>query len=318
MKKTLILLLLSALTLLLFEFFLRFSPFSYDITPMKFDNNIGMWHKKDFSAYITSDCYKTKYSFDSEGRIKNNYELSKNKKDIVLLGDSQIESLMVKNDNVLNNKLYNHLNGKYNVFNYALSGTASWHQYQILVNKVNKTNVKTLIQFISLPNEIYHSSEYGNTQRSKVKVIFKNLDNFDVIKPVYSFKERIRDFIGHFEIYVYLKKIIESFKRDSNNVIFDLNKYDSLQTFGSIYQISKIAKANKFDYIVVIYDGNGYLKYIEELNNFKDFLLNRDIKFIDIRNDINSLKSPYFNCDDHWNETFIEIISLKLKNIINE
>ena len=34
------------LSLIGFELFLKFSPFSYGITPMTYDKDIGMWHKR--------------------------------------------------------------------------------------------------------------------------------------------------------------------------------------------------------------------------------------------------------------------------------
>ena len=76
MKKVFIFILVGFASVILFELFLRFSPFTNGITPMTYDKEIGMWHKKNFANYIIDDCYKTKYFFDEEGRIKNNYEYS--------------------------------------------------------------------------------------------------------------------------------------------------------------------------------------------------------------------------------------------------
>ena len=51
MKKVSIVFIFSFLSICFFEIFLRFSPFSYGITPMEYDKDIGMWHKKDFSNF---------------------------------------------------------------------------------------------------------------------------------------------------------------------------------------------------------------------------------------------------------------------------
>ena len=56
------------------------------MTPMTYDIDIGMWHKKKLSNFIIKDCYKTEYSFDDKGRIKNSYNYDIHKKNIVLLG----------------------------------------------------------------------------------------------------------------------------------------------------------------------------------------------------------------------------------------
>ena len=168
---------------------------------MTYDKEIGMWHKKNFANYIIDDCYKTKYFFDEEGRIKNNYEYSNNKKNIILLGDSNIEALMVNNKNIIHNSLYNEIYGKYNVLNYSLSGTGPTQHLEILKNKIKLNKVIKLIHFVFLENDLGdgNPNNFNGTNRPKVHLEFENLDNYVTIKPKkYDTKEMFRDFLGNF------------------------------------------------------------------------------------------------------------------------
>lgn len=341
MRKFSLVIIVLTLTVVIFEIFLRYSPFSYGITPMTYDKDIGMWHKKNFSADIIKECYKTRYSFGEEGRISNSYEYNKNKKDIILLGDSQVEALMVTNYKVMHNSLYKELNGKYNILNYGLSGTGPSQQLEILKNKVNLKNIDTLVHFVFLENDLNDGDpkNFNKTNRPKVYTKFRNLTDYEIIKPRdYDTKEKIRDFLGHFELYVYLKKtfyfyndfistiftnkkhLIKDAQYDENKYKINNEEYKWKQLKGSIYQINKIVKENNFNYKIIIFsifEIDGYTKYREE---FESFLNQQNIKYGNITPILNSLRKKQqidFDCDVHWNgkthQNIAKYLSIELK-----
>jgi len=331
MKKISLLVLILFLTIILFELFLRFSPFSYGITPMIYDKDIGMWHKKDFSNYIIKDCYKTKYYFDSYGRIENNYKYDDQKKDIVLMGDSQVEALMVNNKNIMHNSLFNELDGKYNVLNYGLSGTGPSQQLEILKHKVNLKNIDTLVHFIFLENDLNDGdpNNFNGSNRPKVYTNFINLNNYKIIKPIeYNLKESFRDFLGKFELYVYLKKTLYFYKiflydllgveKKTTHIVkhnIRNEKYKWLQLEGSLYQIKKITKNLKINYNIVIVSNN-----VNNMKKLEIFLNNYHIKYLNLSPFLLNLQKQQqisFSCDGHWNGVTHKEIAKYLKGNLN-
>lgn len=328
MKKVIFILSVLFITISIFELFLRFSPFSYGITPMQYDKDIGLWHKKNFSSNTIKECYKTKYFFDEEGRVKNNYDVDIKKQNIVLIGDSYVEALMVNNDNVIHNSLYKEINGKYNILNYGLLGTGPSHQLEILKSKVNLEKVQRLIHFVFLENDLNDGipGNINGNNRPRVYMKFNSLDDYEIIKPKpYNAKEKIRDFIGQFEMYVYLKKTYYFYsskikkifskqikqinkvnnKESNNKYEISNEEYKWMQLNGSIYQINKIAKEENFKYSIVYissYESDKYIKYRER---FETFLNEQNIEHINIFNFLQQLSNKQkidFECDRHWND----------------
>ena len=150
-----------------------------------YDKDIGMWHKKNFSSNAIRECYDIKYFFNEEGLVSLDYNYSKNKKDILILGDSFTEAIMVKNENVLHNALWKEYDGKYNFVNYGLSGTSPTQQYVILAKKAKLDNVKTVLQIINIDNDIYDvdPDNFGSLSRPKVAMKFTSLNEYTVLPP---------------------------------------------------------------------------------------------------------------------------------------
>jgi len=324
------------ISVVIFEIFLRYSPFSSGISPVVYDKDIGMWHKKDFSGYLIKECYKNKYTFDEIGRVANSYTYEKNKKDIVLLGDSQIEALMVENSKNIHNSLYKELDDRYNVLNYGLSGTGPSQQYQILKNKVELSNVDTIIHFVFLENDLNDTDpkNFASTNRPKVYMKFEDLDNYKVIKPrAYGIKEKIRDFLGNFELYAYLKKTIYYYKylfekQDKNNIkikkeVFQLQneEYKWTQLQGSVYQINKLTKKLNIKYKIVIYSTYEFKdNYSLKTERFEKFLTSQSISHINLvpfLKDLSKTQSLSFECDGHWNgDTHEKISSFMIRKML--
>lgn len=320
----------------IYELFLQNSPFSNGITPMVYDSQIGMWHKKNFSNYIVKDCYKNQYYFDNLGRVKNNYQYDKNKKDIVIIGDSQIEALSVENKSVIHNSLFKELKGRFNVLNYGLAGTGPSQHLEILKHKVELNNISSLVQLVYLENDLNDGdpNNLEGVNRPKVYLEFEDHSNYRIIMPKpYDFKERLRDFIGKFELYVYLKKTFYYYLNlFSNNEVTLVAKesieqpsvsnetYKWKQLEGSIYQTKQFAEKNNFKYTVLFFstfDKKGFSDYRIK---FEKFLNENNISNLNILPFLVSIeknKALGFSCDPHWNKnTHQSLAKFLSKNII--
>ena len=321
MKKVFIFFMLVGVSFVFFELFLRFSPFTLGVSPVEYDQDIGMWHKKNFSNYIVKECYKTKFSFDQYGRMQNNYPYSNEKKDIILIGDSQIEALMVDNASIMHNSLYRHLGHQFNVLNYALSGTGPSQHLRIMQTKVDLHNIHHLIHFVFLENDLNDGdpASFDGTNRPKVYMQFEDLSKSHIIPPrPYDTKEKVRDFIAQFELYIYLKKTFyyyQSLWRNTPSIIIDAQDeapqfqnldYKWKQLQGSIYQMNQLAVQHKFRYTVIFIstlDEQGNIKLRQQL---EDFLHQENIQGINLLPFIEQLQVTDgakidFECDGHWN-----------------
>lgn len=320
MKKLLLIGFCFLFTIILFETFLRYSTFSNGISPVVYDKDIGMWHKKDFSNYLIKECYKNRYYFDEEGRIKSNYTYDNIKKDVVILGDSQVEALMVENRKIIHNSLYKELNGKFNILNYGLSGTSVTQQLQILKSKVDLNRVDTVVQFIFLENDLndLNFKTKNSVNRPKVNLNFDTLESYTVIQPIsYTLKEKIRDFLGQFEIYVYLKKSIYYYQSlFSVNKVVETNKEEKSfslvneefiwkQLKGGIYQTKKLLNSFNIRYLVIIYSEFQFQdNYLEKTERVKKFLSENKIEMLNIvpyLKELEKTSNLAFSCDSHWN-----------------
>jgi hypothetical protein len=306
----------------IYEVFLQNSPFANGITPMVYDAQIGMWHKRNFSNYIIKDCFKNQYFFDELGRVKNNYKYDLDKRDIVIIGDSQIEALGVDNKSVIHNSLFEEIDGKFNVLNYGLAGTGPSQQLIILKNKVELKNIDTLVQLVFLENDLNDGdpNNLEGVNRPKVYLEFEDYSNYKIIMPKsYDFKERLRDFIGKFEVYVYLKKTFYYYKNlFSNNEVTSgatesikqpfipnvTHKWKQLE--GAIYQTKQLAERNNFNYIVLFYSTFEKQGFSDFRIQFERFLNENNINNLNILPFLVSLekKQPLgFSCDPHWNKS---------------
>jgi hypothetical protein len=311
MKKLFIFFIAAIVAVALFELFLRFSPFSYGISPVVYDKDIGMWHKKNFSSLWIKPCYRTPFYFDEKGLIKNSYLYNKNKKDILIFGDSYMEALMVQNEHIMHNALYQAYEGKYNFLNYGLSETSAMQQFIMMKKKVDFSNVKAVVQFIRIESDIYDVNPDtfdDTTARPKVFLAFKNLEDYQLIPPkAENIKEKFRDILGNFELYVFLKKGIyylkEKLYTKSKVAVQKSSKedlsYNWLQMKGSLYQTKQFLASKGVSYIVMLYG--------------KDITLNQElIAFLKAEgityHDIWELAQKEgfalegFSCDSHWSD----------------
>lgn len=289
-----------------------------------------MWHKKNFESSLVKECYNSRYSFDVDGKVKNDYLYNPQKKDIVLLGDSQVEALMVKNDQIIHNSLYRELKGQFNVLNYGLSGTGPAQHYQILLHKTNLSHTDSIIHFVFLENDLDDGDpkNFTDANRPKVFLYFHNLDHFDIIQPkAYDTKEKMRDFLGNFEFYAYLKKSISHYSASSplpvnkkNTFILNNEEFKWTQLEGSIYQINKLAQQNDISYTIVIYSSYEFAdNYPLKRKRFETFLNTlhiQHINLIPLLKDLEKKQPLGFECDEHWNAQTHKAIAIYLKEKI--
>jgi hypothetical protein len=327
-QQILILLLSSVFALVSFEFFLNFSPFVYNTSPVIYDEKIGMWHKKNYESYIQDDCYKTKYIFDHQGLQKNIYNYDKTKKDVILLGASMVEALMVQNENVIHNSLAKEFKQKYNFMNYALAGSGPTQQYVILKDKVNLENVKYVIHFIEIEGDLLDvmSTNLSPLARPKVFVEFNSLNDYQIVPPRdKSIIDTIGDFLGNYQLYSYLKRVIYHIKDSrsiqNNKPIKKTNSNNYTKDFstnwlfikGAIHQINNLLKSaeENIEYKIIFTSNND-----QNVKTMEAFLKNKNIKYMHLNKIFksNGMNLKGFKCDGHWNDETHKNIA-KLINI---
>ena len=329
LKKLIIVLLSSIFALISFELFLKYSPFEYGASPVEYDKQIGMWHKKEFENYTIKECYKTKYIFDKQGLPSSINEYDGTKKDVVILGDSYIEAIMVKNENIIHNSLSKEFNNKYNFMNYGLSGSGPTQQFVILKNKINLKNTKYLIQFIGLEGDLndVDSKNLGSLARPKVYVEFDSLDEYKIIPPrIKTMYDSIGDLLGDYQIYFFIKKSLYYLRdnilsKKDNTIKKTINKKveidfskNWLYLKGAIHQINKYIKSTNINikYKIIITSENEKNKMI-----LKKFLDTENIEFIFLNDTAKSMNIELksFECDGHWNDDTHRNIAKIIKEV---
>ena len=311
MKKLSIILLVSILTLITFEFFLKYSPFEYGISPGRYDKDIGVWHKKNFSGYCISECYRNKYIYNEKGLPKEIKPYDSNKNDIVLLGDSFVEAMMVKNEQIIHNELSKQLNFKYNVLNYGVSGTSPVQAFIILKKKVDFSHLKYIIQFIELDGDLLEVTPQGHSKmsRPKVYVTFKSLNNYHVIPPHdITLKDKISDFLGEYQLYFFIKKLIYSIQKKliqktskstkSEQKVKDLSENWRILE-GSIFQTYQLAKQHHVKFLLVINSRDEHKK--EQLESFLNRQEIPSLSLQDQAKEMN-IELKRYKCDAHWTD----------------
>ncbi|CAA6817622.1 MAG: Unknown protein [uncultured Sulfurovum sp.] len=320
MKKTIIFILSLFLALLGFELFLKYSPFEYGTSPGEYDKDIGVWHKKNFSGYSISECYKTKYYYDDKGLPKSTKPYDKEKDDIVFLGDSFVEAVMIPNPHIIHNAFAKHLNYKYNVLNYGLSGTSAVQSFMILKKKVNLAKTDYVIEFVELDGDLLEVDyqSHNSMSRPKVYLDFKSLTEYKVIPPrAINLKDKVGDFLGNYQIYFFIKKLIYSLQKKittpttKKEVVENLSK-NWLYLQASIYQTYLLAKQNNIKFLLII-----NAKDTKNKDKLTTFLKKENIPFMSIQEvaEEKGIELQTFSCDGHWTkETHNDISKIILES----
>jgi len=319
MKKALIILSLFFSILTLFEVYLRHSPFLGEISPVIYDSDLGMWHKKDFTGYISHDCYAARYQFDKNGLVKNLFPYNHQKPDIILLGDSYLEALMVKEASQLQNVLTQLLAATYNVLNYGLSGSSFIEHYLILNKKVNFKNTALVVHLVTLDNMLgrFFMGEPGPYPRPKATAIFENNGLVAITPPpAYSWKEKFRDFIGNFALYGYIKKFLYYFA-DVSPVDLKVDGSMLNRFYAAARKIHLFLQQKNIRYIQLFYTENKTLS-----QEWGHFLEQEHIEYVDLAVAFSQKNiAPahlHYSCDEHWNELAHESLAHIVAPIIKK
>ncbi len=318
MKKTFLIIVTFFLSLVSFEIFLEYSPFKQGVSPVEYDTELGMWHKKNFSSVLVRECYQNQYFFDSKGFVQSSSSYDEQKKDIIILGDSYIDALMVPNNKMIHNALSSVLDHKFNILNYGLTGSGPMQQWGLLKYKSSLDKIKKVIQLITLEGDLADCdpTSFNGSNRPKLFLTFSNLETYQLIKPKsYSMRERMRDFLGNFELYAYLNKTYHHYKSlfktsSAAKVQADIHfmrneEYRWKQLEGTLYQIKKMALKYQFEYNVLIYSSEEFhANYKKRSNRLKVFLEKENISYLNIVPFLKRLEKKHaisFECDSHWN-----------------
>jgi hypothetical protein len=331
--KILPLILIVFVVLISFNFYLGFSPFAYGVSPVEYDEKIGMWHKKNYSAYQIKECYKNKFSFDEKGLSKSLYKYDPVKKDVIVLGDSHVQALRMKNESVIHNALATEYDQKYNFLNYGLAGTSPVQHYVILKEKADLKNAKYVLQFVNMGNDLWEAEQRNLDflSRPKVYVEFEALNDFEIIPPrKKNIYDEIIDVMSGFEIYYFFKKSIyfvkDSFKKSdyksrrleraekSRNRDFSKNW---LYIKGSIYQIDKYIKSLSADIEYRVVVDSEYKENRRNGAKLTEFLksINVEFLFLDEYVESGKLKIEGYPCDHHWNASTVSNMSKLIKEV---
>jgi len=324
----------------LYAAYLSMSPFSGGLSVVEFDQDIGFWHKRNFSSYTNKTCYRTKYSFNEEGLPSNNYNYSNKKSDVAILGNSYIEAIMVKNENIIHNQLFKAIDGKYNVLNYALSSTIPPNHLLIFQNKVRKDNLRYLVHFIALPVTNYSPpTAKPILKRQLVQIFFEKPDKFKLLyKRDYNFVEKLRDFLGSTEYYFYVIKSINYIRTTLSDLESRFSKNDNADTKSSdklaplvkvdlngwrqlkltLLQLIRETKENNAQYLPVLYSHGQNGAEQQEKRMLAELFDEQGITYLDADEILleSGLSNISFSCDNHWNDDVHRYLSYRLSPYI--
>lgn len=237
---------------------------------------------------------------------------------------------MIENEKIIHNSLFYELNESMNVLNYGLTGSGPMQHFAILQHEVNLSRVNKVIHFINLEDDLGDGDpqKFNGSNRPKFFLYFTDLDKYKVVKPIYTIKEKIRDFIASFEWYAYLNQtrgyymnLLKSptLKHNKNNKYFMPNEeYRWKQLEGTIYQISKLSLKHNFNYNIIIkstYEFND--NYDKQVKRFEKFLFKKNINYLNLTpflKEIEQKHSLSFECDGHWNGKTHQDLAKYLQN----
>ena len=309
---------LSALlcSLVLFELFLGNTPFAHGTSPVVYDADIGMWHKRNFSGRRTSACFDNRYYLNDQGLVDSSVKYDSGLKDIIVLGDSYVEALMVRKEGRLANRLSKAYESKLNVLNYGLAGTSPIQQYVILDQKVNLENTKLVVQIVNVESDLRDAvmNARSGVSRPLVFLEFDEAGGFDLMPPKpFEFSDWVRDKLGLLESFVFLKKAIYHTRKNLSSVLgtedkkrgnrpevetIDLEK-NWVQLNGVIAATNKLLRAVGVKYVVIFNS-----RVAENSDRVAQFLEDQDILYFDLRSYLDdqgiSYESLLYECDRHW------------------
>jgi len=195
------------LALVLFEAFLRMPPFRVGVSPVTYHPQLGYWHKTDYDGQSFSACYSVPYRLDGQGLRPSRGQVPGRK--AILLGDSQVEAVMVADEQVMHQRLQAHLGDRIEVLNYGLGGSGADLQHLVLQHLVDLDQVGWVVQLVNLDSDVYEANPNNDKpgQRPRARLRFDDpadLDRFHLVPPApFTRMEQFREVFSDFQLYSY-------------------------------------------------------------------------------------------------------------------
>jgi hypothetical protein len=132
-------------------------------------------------------------------------------KKAILLGDSQVEAVMVADEQVMHQRLQAHLGDRIEVLNYGLAGSGADLQHLVLRHLADLDQVGWVVQLVNLDSDVYEANPNNDKpgQRPRARLLFDDpadLDQFRHIPPTpFTRMEQFREVFSGFQLYSYAR-----------------------------------------------------------------------------------------------------------------
>ncbi|WP_159715439.1 hypothetical protein [Geminicoccus flavidas] len=205
------------LALVLFEVFLRTPPLRVGVSPVTYHPQLGYWHKADYQGQAFSACYSVPYRLDGHGLRPSRGPVPGKK--AILLGDSQVEAVMVADEQVMHQRLQAHLGDRIEVLNYGLGGSGADLQHLVLQHLADLDQVGWVVQLVNLDSDVYEANPNNDKpgQRPRARLMFDapaDLDHFRLVPPApFTRMEQFREVFSGFQLYSYSRAALLPVRR---------------------------------------------------------------------------------------------------------
>ncbi len=301
------------------------------------DEDLGVWHKKNFIFTEKTSCYKVEYKSNDVGaRSEIDYLKLKKDNNVFIVGDSFVEGYGANYDEIFSELITK--NTKKTGLNFGTSGHFGPVQYYLVYKKFhNLIPHNELIIFFLPANDFLDNSIRNPLYKSKIyRPYFKKKDgNYRIFYP----KEEITQETGKRSFVRLVKDILINYTYTSNTLrtisytLFYSSKIDrEYDVFKGYFHENEEEVDASLHYIQKIIDLAGNIKktiilipsvddlekiYVDNLDykelywfkNFEKFSKINNLKLIDLASFENTylIKKGYYQsffnkCDKHWNK----------------
>ena len=142
----------------------------------------GYWHPKNISFKLATRCWDSHVSFNSIGiKSVKEFELTKKKKRIAILGDSMTENIQLDNETDFASKLQK-LMPDFEIINFSIASTGLAEHIKIYNKLIKKYNVDYIFYYITSNDFSDNHSSNHRVMRTSYEVI-----NNKVLKTTVNF-----------------------------------------------------------------------------------------------------------------------------------
>lgn len=332
----------SVLTILILsEIVLRISNYSPELVTNKNDSDFivedlaaGYVYRPNLDTVIDNFNYRIKVKINSYGYRDDEWDFSKERNVILVLGDSFTAGYGVDKDQRWSDQLGQlipKVRGDYksHIFNAAISGY-NLQQMEVTFDKLlKKADIKTVIIGLNINvldrlNDPY--TYFRGFSLKKSKVLYAEVDNdrLYILRSNNFFLKRIElQLMKHFLFYDYLVSKMLIIKNSFANPSDDNERTLLLKTESILHDFMKKSIESHIPiYIMPIVQHDRNMEFNKRIlgryNEIKSFCLSHRIVFVDILPAFNAkLKAGYnfwINQDQHWNKEAHKLAAHELSN----